>query len=108
MWQEATRQLLEQRGGTLRRCYALFSACHDCGYLRRLLMGERMADELRAAQHEIDMFVHLILVITLIDNSANSRPAKVPSSQLLNSLMSSFCPYQNLKQMMSNIISVAL
>jgi hypothetical protein len=33
MWQEATRQLLEQRGGTLRRCYALFSACHDCGYL---------------------------------------------------------------------------
>jgi hypothetical protein len=95
MWQEATRRLLEQRGGTLRRCYALFSACHDCSYLRRLLMGARMADELRVAQHEIYMFVHLIWLITLVDNSANSRPVKVPMSQLLNCLLISFCPYKN-------------
>jgi hypothetical protein len=112
VWQEATRGLLEQRGGTLRQCYALFSACHDCGYLRRLLMGARIADEFRAALHEINMFIHprnhLIPLITLVDNSANSRPAKVPMSQLLHNLLTSFCPYQNLKQMMSNIVSLAL
>jgi hypothetical protein len=83
MWQEATRQLLEQRGGTLRRCYALFSACHDCGYLRRLLMGERMADELRAAQHEIDMFIRLIPLIALVDNTTDNRHVKVPMVPIL-------------------------
>uniref|UniRef100_A0ACD6A7L1 Uncharacterized protein n=1 Tax=Avena sativa TaxID=4498 RepID=A0ACD6A7L1_AVESA len=36
-----------------------------------------MAEELRAAQHEIDMFIRLIPLITLVDNSAaNYRRAK--------------------------------
>ena len=78
MRRDATRRPLEQLGAALRRCYALVSACQDCGYLRRLLLGARMADELRAAQHEIDMFIRLITLIAIVDNSsANSRPVKV-------------------------------
>uniref|UniRef100_A0ACD6ACX3 Uncharacterized protein n=2 Tax=Avena sativa TaxID=4498 RepID=A0ACD6ACX3_AVESA len=73
MRREATRRPLEQLGGALRRCYALVTACQDCGYLRRLLLGAWMAEELRAAQHEIDMFIRLIPLITLVDNSAANR-----------------------------------
>ncbi|KAM0849402.1 hypothetical protein ACQ4PT_053753 [Festuca glaucescens] len=83
---EATRRPLEQLGCALRRCYALVSACQDCGYLRRLLLGARMADELRAAQHEIDMFIRLIPLIALVDNfSANKRRVKFINN------VSSFC-----------------
>ncbi|KAM3193198.1 hypothetical protein ACQJBY_070028 [Aegilops geniculata] len=78
MRREATRRPLEQLGGALRRCYTLITACQDCGYLRRLLLGVRMGDELRSAQHEIDMFIRLIPLIALVDNStANNRRAKV-------------------------------
>ena len=78
MRREVTRRPLEQLGAALRRCYALVSACQDCGYLRRLLLGTRMADELRAAQHEIDMFIRLIPLIALVDNSSANNPrAKV-------------------------------
>ncbi|KAM3213501.1 hypothetical protein ACQJBY_066090 [Aegilops geniculata] len=77
MRREATRRPLEQLGDALRRCYALVTACQDCGYLRCLLLGGRMADELRAAQHEIDMFIRLIPLIALVDNStADSRRVK--------------------------------
>ncbi|KAI4970672.1 hypothetical protein ZWY2020_001586 [Hordeum vulgare] len=82
MRREATRRPLEQLGTALRRCYALATACQDCGYLRRLLLGARMADELRAAQHEIDMFVRLIPLIALVDNSTNSRRAMVEEGVL--------------------------
>uniref|UniRef100_A0ACD5UH40 Uncharacterized protein n=1 Tax=Avena sativa TaxID=4498 RepID=A0ACD5UH40_AVESA len=83
MRREATRRPLEQLGGALRRCYALVTACQDCGYLRRLLLGARMADELRAAQHEIDMFIRLIPLISLVDNSsANNRRAKAGEEEL--------------------------
>ncbi|XP_044958797.1 putative cysteine-rich receptor-like protein kinase 20 [Hordeum vulgare subsp. vulgare] len=73
MRREATRRPLEQLRAALRRCYALVTACQDCGYLRRLLLGARMADEFRAAQHEIDMFIRLIPLISLVDNSTNTR-----------------------------------
>ncbi|KAF0904561.1 hypothetical protein E2562_035456 [Oryza meyeriana var. granulata] len=74
MRQEATRRPLEQLRGALRRCYALVTACQeDCGYLHRLLLGARMADELRAAQHEIDMYIRLIPLIALVDSSSNRR-----------------------------------
>ncbi|XP_037455182.1 putative cysteine-rich receptor-like protein kinase 20 isoform X2 [Triticum dicoccoides] len=82
MRREATRRPLEQLRGALRRCYALATACQDCGYLRRLLLGARMADELRAAQHEIDMFIRLIPLISLVDNSTNSRRAKAEEGVL--------------------------
>ncbi|KAM0849389.1 hypothetical protein ACQ4PT_053748 [Festuca glaucescens] len=85
MRREATRRPLEQLRCALRRCYALVTACQDCGYLRRLHLGARMADELRAAQHEIDMFIRLIPLIALVDNSsADNRRAK---GQLSSGLM---------------------
>uniref|UniRef100_I1Q4S6 Protein kinase domain-containing protein n=1 Tax=Oryza glaberrima TaxID=4538 RepID=I1Q4S6_ORYGL len=89
MRREATRRPLERLQGALRRCYALVRACQeDCGYLHRLLLGARMADELRAAQHEIDMYIRLIPLISLVDSSNNNRrvtategvPSVVPSS----------------------------
>ncbi|KAM0912554.1 hypothetical protein ACQ4PT_012716 [Festuca glaucescens] len=82
MRREATRRPLEQLGAALRRCYALISACQDCSYVRRLLLGARMAEELRAAQHEIDMFIGLIPLIALVDNSTNSRSVKADDGVL--------------------------
>uniref|UniRef100_A0A0E0ADK6 Protein kinase domain-containing protein n=1 Tax=Oryza glumipatula TaxID=40148 RepID=A0A0E0ADK6_9ORYZ len=74
MRREATRRPLEQLQGALRRCYALVTACQeDRGYLHRLLLGARMANELRAAQHEIDMYIRLIPLIALVDNSSSNR-----------------------------------
>uniref|UniRef100_A0A8I7BJT8 Protein kinase domain-containing protein n=1 Tax=Hordeum vulgare subsp. vulgare TaxID=112509 RepID=A0A8I7BJT8_HORVV len=82
MRREASRRPLEQLGSALRRCYALVTACQDCGYLRRLLLGARMADELRAAQHEIDMFIRLIPLISLVDNSTNTRRVQQAAEQV--------------------------
>ncbi|KAL5200120.1 hypothetical protein ABZP36_021323 [Zizania latifolia] len=75
MRREVTRRPLEQLRGALRRCYALVTACQDSGYLHRLLLGGRMADELRAAQHEIDMYIRLIPLVALVDSTSNP-PAK--------------------------------
>ncbi|CAN6200679.1 unnamed protein product [Urochloa humidicola] len=75
MRREATRRPLEQLGGALRRCYALITACQDCGYLRSLLAGARMGEELRAAEQEIDMFIRLVPLIALVD-TAHDRGAK--------------------------------
>lgn len=84
MRREATRRALEQLQGALRRCYALVTACQeDRGYLHRLLLGARMANELRAAQHEIDMYIRLIPLIALVDNSSSNRRVTVSLFQLL-------------------------
>ncbi|WVZ78798.1 hypothetical protein U9M48_026450 [Paspalum notatum var. saurae] len=69
MRREATRRPLEQLQGALRRCYALVTACQDCGYLRGLLVGARMAEELRAVEQEIDMFIRLVPLIALVDTT---------------------------------------
>ncbi|XP_062229660.1 putative cysteine-rich receptor-like protein kinase 20 [Phragmites australis] len=73
MRREATRRPLEQLRCALRRCYALVTACQDCGYLRSLLVGARMADELRAAEQEIDMFIRLVPLIALVDTTHDRR-----------------------------------
>ncbi|KAG2613892.1 hypothetical protein PVAP13_4KG399800 [Panicum virgatum] len=77
MRREATRRPLEQLRGALRRCYALATACQDCGggYLGRLFWGTRMAAELRAAEQEIDMFIRLVPLIALVDTT-HDRGAK--------------------------------
>ncbi|XP_037462435.1 putative G-type lectin S-receptor-like serine/threonine-protein kinase At1g61610 [Triticum dicoccoides] len=82
MRREATRRPLEQLRGALRRCYALVTACQDCSYLRRLLLGARMGNELRAAQHEIDMFIRLIPLIALVDNSTNTHRVQEAAEQV--------------------------
>jgi hypothetical protein len=77
MRREATRRPLEQLGSALRRCYALVKACQDCGgFLHRLLLGARMAEELRVAEQEIDMFIRLVPLIALVDTN-HDRQAKV-------------------------------
>ncbi|CAN6220286.1 unnamed protein product [Urochloa humidicola] len=73
MRREATRRPLEQLSGALRRCYALVTACQDCGYIRRLLAGVRIAEELRAAEQEIDMFIRLVPLIALVDTTHDRR-----------------------------------
>jgi hypothetical protein len=76
MRREATRRPLDQLRAALRRCYALVTACQDCGYLRSLLLGARMADELRAAEKEVDLFIRLVPLIALVD-STHGRSGKV-------------------------------
>ncbi|GJM97604.1 hypothetical protein PR202_ga14540 [Eleusine coracana subsp. coracana] len=77
MRREATRRPLEQLEGALRRCYTLVKACQDCGgFVHRLLVGARMAEELRFAEQEIDMFIRLVPLIALVDTS-HDRRAKV-------------------------------
>ncbi|KAJ1260576.1 hypothetical protein BS78_10G242900 [Paspalum vaginatum] len=74
MRREATRRPLEQLQGALRRCYVLVTACHqDCGYLRSLLVGSRMAEELHAAEQEIDMFIRLVPLVALVDTTHHRR-----------------------------------
>jgi hypothetical protein len=75
MLREATRRPLEQLSGALRRCYALVTACQDCrgGYLGRLFRGTRMAEELRTAEQEIDMFIRLVPLIALVDTTHDRR-----------------------------------
>ncbi|OQU76941.1 hypothetical protein SORBI_3010G239700 [Sorghum bicolor] len=74
MRREATRRPLEQLSAALRRCYALVTACQDRGgCLHRLFWGTWMADELRAAEQEVDMFIHLVPLIALVDNTHERR-----------------------------------
>ncbi|CAN6162922.1 unnamed protein product [Urochloa humidicola] len=75
MRRDATRRPLEQLSGALRRCYTLVTACQDCrgGYLGRLFWGTRMAEELRAAEQEIDMFIRLVPLIALVDTTHDRR-----------------------------------
>jgi hypothetical protein len=73
MRREATRRPLEQLHDTLRRCYALVTACQDCGYIRSLFLGARMAEELRAVEQEIDMFIRLVPLIALVDTTHERR-----------------------------------
>jgi hypothetical protein len=83
MRREATRRPLEQLSGALRRCYALVTECQDCGYLRSLLAGARMAEELRAAEQEVDMFIRLVPLISLVDATFDRR-VKVRLFQLVD------------------------
>ncbi|KAK3134436.1 hypothetical protein QOZ80_6AG0549120 [Eleusine coracana subsp. coracana] len=74
MRREATRRPLEQLEGALRRCYTLVKACQDCGgFVHHLLVGARMAEELRSAEQEIDMFIRLVPLIALVDTSHDRR-----------------------------------
>jgi hypothetical protein len=84
MRREATRRPLEQLSGALRRCYALVTACQDCGYLRNLLAAARMADELRAAEKEIDMFIRLIPLIAFVETTHDRRRFKVRAFGLVD------------------------
>ncbi|CAN6220287.1 unnamed protein product [Urochloa humidicola] len=86
---DATRRPLEQLSSALRRCYALATACQDCrgGYLGRLFWGTRIADELRGAEQEIDMFIRLVPLIALVDTTHDreEKAAKGVTGAMTNS-----------------------
>lgn len=64
-----TREPLEQLEDALRRGYLLVSSCQDRSYLYLLAMGWNIVYRFRAAQSEIDNYLRLVPLITLVDNA---------------------------------------
>lgn len=65
----ATREPLEQLEDALRRSYILVNSCQDKSYLYLLAMGWNIVYQFRRAQNEIDRYLKLIPLITLVDNN---------------------------------------
>ncbi|KAF7809628.1 protein MID1-COMPLEMENTING ACTIVITY 1-like [Senna tora] len=64
-----TREPLEQLEESLRRSYILVNSCQDRSYLYLLAMGWNIVYQFRKAQNEIDRYLRLVPLITLVDNS---------------------------------------
>lgn len=63
-----TREPLEQLEDALRRSYVLVSSCQDRSFLYLLAMGWNIVYQFRKAQSEIDRYLKIIPLITLVDN----------------------------------------
>lgn len=63
-----TREPLEQLEDALRRSYILVNSCQDRSYLYLLAMGWNIVYQFRKAQNEIDRYLKIIPLITLVDN----------------------------------------
>ncbi|XP_078441910.1 cell number regulator 13-like isoform X2 [Wolffia australiana] len=64
-----TREPLEQLEDALRRSYVLVNSCQDRSYLYLLAMGWNIVYQFRKAQSEIDRYLKLVPLITLVDNA---------------------------------------
>ena len=64
-----TREPLEQLEDALRRSYILVNSCQDRSYLYLLAMGWNIVYQFRKAQTEIDRYLRLVPLISLVDNS---------------------------------------
>ncbi|KAJ7944132.1 Protein MID1-COMPLEMENTING ACTIVITY 1 [Quillaja saponaria] len=64
-----TREPLEQLEESLRRSYILVNSCQDRSYLYLLAMGWNIVYQFRKAQNEIDRYLRLVPLITLVDNA---------------------------------------
>ncbi|PIN17242.1 hypothetical protein CDL12_10121 [Handroanthus impetiginosus] len=64
-----TREPLEQLEDALRRSYILVHSCQDRSYLYLLAMGWNIVYQFRKAQNEIDRYLKIIPLITLVDNA---------------------------------------
>ncbi|GAB4847577.1 Ca(2+)-dependent cysteine protease [Ancistrocladus abbreviatus] len=64
-----TREPLEQLEDALRRAYILVNSCQDRSYLYLLAMGWNIVYQFRRAQNEIDRYLKLVPLITLVDNA---------------------------------------
>ncbi|XP_054824114.1 protein MID1-COMPLEMENTING ACTIVITY 1-like isoform X1 [Prosopis cineraria] len=64
-----TREPLEQLEDALRRSYVLVNSCQDRSYLYLLAMGWNIVYQFRKAQNEIDSYLRLVPLITLVDNT---------------------------------------
>ncbi|XP_059623443.1 protein MID1-COMPLEMENTING ACTIVITY 1 [Cornus florida] len=64
-----TGEPLEQLEDALRRSYILVNSCQDRSYLYLLAMGWNIVYQFRKAQNEIDRYLKIIPLITLVDNA---------------------------------------
>ncbi|GAV74713.1 PLAC8 domain-containing protein [Cephalotus follicularis] len=64
-----TREPLEQLEDSLRRAYILVNSCQDRSYLYLLAMGWNIVYQFRKAQNEIDRYLKIVPLITLVDNA---------------------------------------
>lgn len=64
-----TREPLEQLEDALRRSYILVDSCQNRSYLYLLAMGWSIVYQFRKAQSEIDRYLRIVPLITLVDNS---------------------------------------
>ncbi|KAJ8624752.1 hypothetical protein MRB53_033282 [Persea americana] len=64
-----TREPLEQLEDALRRSYILVNSCQDRSYLYLLAMGWNIVYQFRRAQGEIDRYLRIVPLITLVDNA---------------------------------------
>ncbi|KAL3377856.1 hypothetical protein AABB24_003986 [Solanum stoloniferum] len=64
-----TREPLEHLEDALRRSYLLVNSCQDRSYLYLLAMGWNIVYQFRRAQNEIDQYLKIIPLITLVDNA---------------------------------------
>ncbi|KAK6150275.1 hypothetical protein DH2020_015207 [Rehmannia glutinosa] len=64
-----TREPLEQLEDALRRSYILVNSCQDRSYFYLLAMGWNIVYQFRKAQNEIDRYLKIIPLITLVNNA---------------------------------------
>lgn len=64
-----TREPLEQLEDALRRSYILVNSCQERSYLYLLAMGWNIVYQFRKAQNEIDRYLKIVPLITLVDNA---------------------------------------
>lgn len=64
-----TREPLEQLEDALRRAYVLVDSCQNRSYLYLLAMGWNIVYQFKKAQSEIDRYLRIIPLITLVDNA---------------------------------------
>ncbi|KAK8694539.1 hypothetical protein V6N13_072088 [Hibiscus sabdariffa] len=64
-----TREPLEQLEHALRRAFILVNRCQDRSYLYLLAMGWNIVYQFRKAQNEIDQYLKIVPLITLVDNA---------------------------------------
>lgn len=64
-----TREPLELLEEALRRSYVLVKSCQDRSFFYLLAMGWNIVYQFRRAQSEIDQYLKIIPLITLVDNA---------------------------------------
>jgi len=64
-----TREPLEQLEDALRRAYVLVQSCQDKSYLYLLAMGWSIVNQFKRAQDEIDRYLKIMPLLTLVTNT---------------------------------------
>ena len=64
-----TREPLEQLEDALKRAYLLVYSCQDKSYLYLLAMGWSIVNQFKRAQDEIDRYLRIMPLLTLVSNA---------------------------------------